>query len=123
MTRSVIHPKLLARLQEHFFTDRCAIEEATDSQNDFGEVEKEWAVVQGHEAIPCTIAPVDSPEERNDAQMTVTDATHTIMLAGHFPDVATAQRAVVGETAYDIRSVDVDSKATMTRLMVRLVTV
>lgn len=123
MTR-LVHPAMLDRLERDFFPQRCRIEQASETLDEYGQPlaeddESQWTAVLGMETIPCRMAPATGGKRRT-AQMTVTDATHVIVLAGNFA-IMSKMRAVVDDQAYGILLPSHDAEGVTTKLMVKLV--
>jgi head-tail adaptor len=115
----LIHPRLVTALAE-FFPQSCAIQQPSISRDAVGGEIRTYADVTGLSAVGCRVAPAQGGEQRTN-EMTYLDATHRIVLAGSYPQITEAMRAVVGGQAYDILLPAVDADAAITRLTVRLV--
>jgi len=125
MASRLVHPNMLRRLQRDFFPQTCCIQQASESLDEFGQAladddESKWTPVTGLEVIPCRVAPATGGRRRTP-EMTVTNATHLIALAGHYPTITTKMRAVVDDQAYTILLPFHDAEGAMTRLTVQLV--
>ena len=121
MTAAVIHPRFLASVPAGFFPTRCTIEGSTTTQNAFGEPIATWAAVTGLVDIACAKAPLTA-SELQAAGYTATDQAWHVALAGAYPTITTAHRAVVDDEPFDIDAVETDQTSTVTRLRVRSVT-
>jgi hypothetical protein len=125
MASRLVHPDMLRRLERDFFPQTCTIQQASDDADEFGQEladddETKWSNVTGLEALPCRVAPATGGRRRT-AEMTVTNATHVILLAGSYPTITTKMRAVVDDQAYTILLPGHDAEGAMTRLTVQLV--
>ena len=125
MGSRLVHPDMLRRLERDFFPQTCTIQQAASDLDEYGQVEAEddetkWSVVTGLESLACRIAPATGGTRRT-AQLTVTDATHVIVLAGHYPAITTKMRAVVDDQPYTILLPSLDAEEILTRLEVSLV--
>lgn len=120
MSQSLISPELLTRLQPSFLTARCTIQGATITQDIEGDAASTWANGAGLVDIPCAIGRAGGTERRGAAFVTDV-ATHTILLAGYYPTITPAMRAVSGANTYDILAVTSDPTSTVTALDVRQV--
>lgn len=118
--RPLVHPQFLARLRPVIFVHRCTIQQASTTQNEIGEPVETWADLPGHVDLPCRVAPL-SMDERAELQLTVTQRTITVLLAGSYPSVTTAHRALVDGTAYNILAAERDSEGVTTRLIAEVV--
>jgi len=114
-----IHPTLTSVLAD-FFPQGCTIQQASISQDAAGAEIRAYADVIGLVDVACRVAPAQGGE-RNTAEMTYLDATHRIVLAGSYPQITEAMRAVVDGQAYDILLSALDAEGAITRLSVKLV--
>lgn len=75
---------------------------------------------------PSRIARIGATEERTEAQITDSNDGH-VLLEGYYPTLDAGWRdgwrAVIDGTDYDIRGVESDSQAQMTRVAVMVVTI
>ncbi len=117
MTSRLIHPRLMATLEQDFFATYCTIEQAVESQDSMGGVVPTWGTLFAY--LPCRIAPAGGGERRQTNQI-VLESTHTIVISGTYA-ITSKMRAVVEDVIYDILLVERDSEWTMTRLNVRIV--
>ena len=117
---SLIHPRFLSSLAATFYPSSCTIQQPTETQDAYGQpVVTAWPDVAGLANLPCSIAPFSGSPEKAEikrADGTIEIITHHISIAGHYPTITNKMRAVVDGVAYDIRAVEIDSHATMTRL-------
>lgn len=122
MTTPIIHSRLLASLMPGFYPSLCTIQQATETQDTYGQPILSWANVIGLVNLPCAIAQIStgSPEraERRRADGIIEEATHHIAIAGYYATIANKMRAIMGGVAWDIMGVEHDSHAVMTRLRV-----
>lgn len=109
-----------------FYPGTCAIQQATETADSYGELMETWAAVGGMEAIPCRVSPAGGTE-RKSPQAIWSVATHVINLQGGFRTITAKMRAVVdcGEEqsamAYDILLAQVDGGGEVTRLVCEVV--
>lgn len=120
MTRTLIHPSMLARLKPHHLSDTGTVQVTTETRDAVGGVTDSWADLTDHVDISCAIA-VMSGDERRSPEMTFADGTHTALLSGSFTSITTKHRFVTGGNNYDILAVEHDSQGISTRLRLRLV--
>ncbi len=121
----MIHPRMLASLSQ-FYPSSCTIQRSVLSQDDYGEPTAVWSDLADHVDLACGVAPISagSPTGANEyrrADLTVTTATHHIALAGNYPTITPAMRAVVDGVAWNILGVEHDSHGVTTRLKVERV--
>ena len=122
MTAAIVHPRFLASVPPGFWPSSCDIEGSTATQDAYGEPVETWADVAGLTGIDCAKAPL-SAVERQAAQFTATDQAWNVLLRGAYPEITTRHRAVIDGTTFDIERVETDQTETLTRLVVRSVTV
>lgn len=121
MTSRLVHPRMMAALEQDFFPQSAALKPPVKSRNTAGEeVVTHPAPRAGYEAVPCRVGPADGGERRM-TQQTYLDATHRIVLSGQFPDLAEEWKAEVDSQEYDVLLVTADPEDAMTRLMARIV--
>jgi head-tail adaptor len=116
----IMHPRLLQSLQRDFFTQLCTIRQNTPTQNNVGQMKDAWANVEGMTALPCRVGGISGGERRTSAQ-TYLDATHKILIAGHYPSITEKQQALVDGQIYDIILPQASPDETVTRLIARIV--
>lgn len=107
-----------------FFSRACTINEVTKTKVGAGERSESGSALAGHTNLPCRIAPVTALTRAGRAEredMTVTTATHLVMLAGSYPLITTAHQAVVDGTTYQITNVVRDSERLVCELEVEVV--
>lgn len=115
----IVHPLMLGELDE-FYPSECTIQQATE-MNTKGEVSKVWADLAGHVDIPCQVGRAGGQESKR-ADQTITTATHTLALAGHYPTITTKMRAKVGTDYFDLLAVRCDGDEQTTWLDAEIVT-
>lgn len=124
MPRALTHPRLLRDLSD-FYPSLCTIQEATETQDGFGEVDETWSGVVALTNLPCVLAPLGmgSPERQEVRRPdgTIEVATHHASIAGRFPEITPKMRAVVDGGTYAILGVDMDSQRRTTRLRLEVV--
>lgn len=103
-----------------YYPDVCAIQEATESVDSFGEAVKTWGDVEGLEEVACRVSP-SGGTERKSPQAIWSVATHVIELQGGYEEITAKMRAVVDGQAYDILLVQVDGGGESTRLVCEVV--
>ncbi len=117
MTQRMIHPKLMTNLFR-FFNSVCAIQNPTVTAGDYGETKPaSWA--NQDIDIDCVISRIDNSSDGNEIRRedkTVVLAPYGIVLDGVFT-VTEKDRILSDNVAYDILSVDFDSKSTYTKLI------
>lgn len=123
---SLIHPRFFENLERTFWRHTCTIQEATETANEVGELERTWADLVGHTHISCNLAAKESMSEQTSEQRrddsTYDAKTRHLQLNGHYPLITGGMRAVVDATAYDIRGVVHSSAKVQTKLIVELIT-
>ena len=98
------------------------IEEQTGGRDSWGEPADTWAAVEGLEDLDGAVGRAGSGVEQRRGLGTISVATHAIVLAGYFPQITTAHRAVVdGVEVHDIEAVEHDSRLRVTQLATRIV--
>ena len=115
--RGLIHPQMMERVQPNFYPSRCTIQQATETQDSYGQPMPDWGDLAGMIDLPCRIAPRSTQERRTPAQVYVT-ATHQVSLAGYYPNIVEAMQSVVDGVAYNIEGVEHDGNHKTTRLFV-----
>jgi hypothetical protein len=66
MNKSLIHPRMMGRLEKNFFPQRCALKEPTKSQSTTGEEEKAYNVHAGYESLPCRVGAAGGGQRRGN---------------------------------------------------------
>lgn len=127
MTRAQVDARLVGRLMPSIFNNHCTVQTKTSVARDsVGQETETWANVPGLVDLPCTVAPVQRMtfnQEQRLAYATITDATHRILIVGDYgAQITTRMQLVIASQAYDILSVDVDSRGITTRLYTRIQT-
>ena len=117
MTKRMIHPGLMANLFR-FFNSKCAIQNPTVTAGVYGETEPaSWT--SSETDIDCVISRIKGGSQGNEVRRsdkTVVLAPYGIVLDGVFT-VTEKDRILSDSVAYDVLSVDYDSKSTMTSLI------
>lgn len=117
------HPGLLDSLSD-FYPSTCTIQQFTTATSASGERTKTYADLASHVAIPCAVAPVrNARSESQEATQTFGLIVDRIALKGHYPNITTNMRAVVGSAVYDIIDVEHDQHSKTTYLTGNKVTV
>ncbi len=117
MNQRLIHPKLMTNLFR-FFNSVCAIQNPTIAAGDYGNTEPSTWANQDID-IDCVISRIDSGSEGNEVRRsdkTIVLHPYGIILDGVFT-VTEKDRILSDSIAYDILSVDFDSKSTYTKLI------
>lgn len=114
-----VHPSMLTALSG-FYLSTCTIQQATESQNNIGDVTHTWANLSGHVDLRCRIAPASGNEVKQASQI-YAEYTHIVALAGAYTTVTEAMRVIVDGVTYDIVAAQFDGNHKTTRLLVRLV--
>ncbi len=117
MNQRLIHPKLMPSLFR-FFNSVCAIQNPTITAGDYGNTEPSTWANQDID-IDCVISRISNSSDGNEIRRedkTVVLAPYGIVLDGVFT-VTEKDRILSDNVAYDILSVDYDSKSTMTSLI------
>lgn len=123
---SLIHPRMTQKLVKNFFPQSCALKEPTKSQGTTGEEVKAYSIHFGYESIPCRMGAAGGGQRRGN-QYAYLEATHRIVLAGHYPDLPEAWLegeewvAEVAGHEYKILLVAKSAEEVTTRLEVRIV--
>lgn len=110
----------MMRELQGFHPSSCRIEQATETQNSIGAITRTWAVMAGHDAIPCNLA-ADEGDKAAFVEQRKIDTTYVsrplyAQLDGYYPAIGEAMRAVIDTVTYDIRGVTHNSTLTLTRL-------
>jgi hypothetical protein len=109
-----------------FFSATCTIQErGTETADAVGQMIPAWPDLTGHVDIACRVAPLEASRAAGRRQlddMTVSTTARVIVLAGCYPSITTAMRAVVASTTYTIVRILTDSEALCTELVVEKVT-
>jgi head-tail adaptor len=123
VTRSLIHPRMTARLTPTFYPDNVAVQVPSGGRDSTGDVIDTWATVTALRALPCRITPTGGQQERQAAYGTVTEATHAVLIPGDYEgDITTKHRLLAASGAiYDVLAVAADSAHATTRVLVRQV--
>lgn len=127
MVRALVDPRLLDRLTPSFYPSRATVEASTETRSGSGAVVNGWGAVTGLGGIPASVSPMifTRAGERHTSQMTTSETTHRIALAGSFPQITAAMRLrVTGPNAglYDIIRPDRDSQGVTTVLEAAIAT-
>lgn len=126
MTRPLIDPRMLGRLTA-FYPAAVTIQQASASLAADGQPIATWSDVSGLAGLAGTVGPVDQSRadraETRRSDFTEVARRRLISLAGAYPAITSAMRAVVDGTAYNILGVELDSHAVTTRLYVEAVSV
>ena len=120
MARPLIDPRMMGQLGT-FYPGSCTIQQGTETLDAAGQPSYTWTNLAAHTAIPCHVAPAGGGEVKGPDYTTVI-YSHTIALAGYYPTITAAMRAVVGAATYDVLAVENDSLGKSTRLRVQVVT-
>jgi len=119
--KGIVHPDMLTHLSR-FYPATCTVRHYTaESPDTYGQPQPTWGDFSGHVNLSCSVAPSGGREIKR-ADMEIAISTHTIALAGSYPDITAKMQAVVGAETYDILLVEVDSHSKMTRLTTQVVT-
>lgn len=117
MTQRLIHPKLMSSLVR-FFNSKCAIQNPTITAGDYGNTEPSTWANQDID-IDCVISRIKGGSQGNEVRRkdkTIVLHPYGIILDGVF--TATEKDRILSDNvAYDILSVDYDSKSTITSLI------
>ena len=114
--QGIVDPRLMGALESHF-PDRCTVQYLTETVDADGQVVKTWT--DRHTDVPCNVMPLKGREIRGPNQTYVVAKT-SIALQGHYTNIVGSDRAIVGDTAYDILLVE-QILGSMTRLSCEVV--
>jgi hypothetical protein len=121
MIQRLIHPGLMTSLFR-FFNSKCAIQNPTIVSGDLGNSDpSSWA--SSETDIDCVISRISNSSEGNEVRRkdkTIVLHPYGIILDGVFT-VTEKDRILSDSVAYDILTVDYDSKSTMTSLVCELI--
>lgn len=123
---TIIHSRMLTKLQKDFFPQSCALKEPSKAQDTAGQEIVVHSVHTGYEDIPCRVGAAGGGQRRGNQQVYL-EATHRIVLAGQYPDLPDAWRegeewvAEVDGVEYTILMVATSPEETTTRLETRIV--
>lgn len=126
MNKSLIHPRMLDKLEKSFFPQRCALKEPVKTQDTTGAEIVAHTVHTGYESIPCRVGLSGGGQRRGNQQVYM-EATHRIALAGQYDDLPEAWLegeewvAEVDGHEYKILMVAKSTEEATTRLEVRVV--
>ena len=123
-TATLTDPLMLTALAG-FYNATCTIKErGTETADAVGQMIPAWSALSGHADIACRIAPLEASRaaRRQREEMTVSTTALVVVLAGFYPSITTAMRAVVAGVTYTIVRVLEDSEALCTELIVEAVT-
>lgn len=118
-SRRLISPQLLNAI-DHFFPQRCTIQDRVSVRDDHGQPRAHWVSIPQLSDIPCRIAPSGGQEIKRPDQTYVV-STHNIALKGRYTGITEEMRAVIDGQAYDILLVQNDSQNVITWLKVEIV--
>lgn len=122
MNQRLIHPDLMTSLYR-FFNSTCAIQSGTITAGDYGnsDVGAPWTSTSTD--VDCVISRIKGGSEGNEIRRkdkTIVLHPYGIILDGVFT-VVEYNRILSDSVAYDVLSVDYDSKSTMTSLVCELI--
>lgn len=125
MVRTIVHPRLLDRLTPMMYPSRATLERSTLTRTASGAVVNAWDGTPGLVGIPCSVSPMifTRAGERQTSQMTSSETTHRIALAGSYPQITAAMRLrISGPNAgiYDVIRPDRDSQGVTTVLEAKI---
>jgi hypothetical protein len=116
------HPLMMSGLiKVHKFNRLIQIQQRTETRSTVGGTSYVWGIVDGMEAIPCLH--VDRiPSENRTIDIIVEEQYHTFMLAGYYPFILPAHRAILDDDSIlNIEGVDSDSVGIFTILTCRVI--
>jgi head-tail adaptor len=124
---STAHPSMMRGLiKVGKFNRLIQIQKRTETRSTVGGTSYVWGIVDGMEAIPCIH--VDRiPSENRTIDIIVEEQYHTFMLAGYYPFILPAHRAILDDpildddTILNIEGVDSDSARIFTILTCRVI--
>ena len=116
MRPAFVDPRLMQSLGTHF-PSLCQVQYLTEDVDEDGQVTTAWK--DRYATVPCNVMPLKGREIRGKDQTYVV-ANTAIALQGHYDDIAESDRAIVGNTTYDILLVE-QILDTMTRLSCEVV--
>lgn len=121
MNQRLIHPRLMTSLYR-FFNSKCAIQNPTIVPGALGNSDpSSWA--SSETDIDCVISRISNSSEGNEVRRkdkTIVLHPYGIILDGVFT-VTEKDRILSDSVAYDVLTVDFDSKSTMTSLVCELI--
>ena len=120
MSSSLIHPKMMEKLEKDIFTQCCALKQPAKSQSTTGQEKLAHTVRIGYEAIPCRVGAAGGSQRRGNEQIYL-EATHRIVLSGYYADVMETWVAEVDGQEYEILYVAKSAEEVTTRLETRIV--
>lgn len=120
MASRLFHPRMMAALEPNFFAQICTIQSSTEAQDAAGQPQDNWADAPGLVGLACRVGGISGGERRTVSQKYL-DATHQILISGHYSAILEKQRAVVDGQAYDILLPVPSPEQAVTKLVVRLV--
>lgn len=121
MTRTLIHSRLLSNLA-NFYPDTGTVQEKDPTQNSYGEESPGWTDLAGHVDLSCAIASMPNGSETKRPDGTIAIHVRRAALAGIYEDVLPKMQFVADSVAYNILSVQHDSRSKTTYLTLERVT-
>ena len=119
---SIIDPALMDELNaQGHFPNTGTVQDFTTAMNAVGDAVKTWANFAGHIDLPCTIAALKE-WEKEQSDKTIGLSTHKVRFIDYYPTIKAEYRFVAGGVTYLITGVDHDQHTTMTRLMLKVIT-
>ena len=116
MRPAFVDPRLMGALESHF-PSLCRVQYLMEDVDGDGQVTTAWK--DRYVDVPCNVAPLKGREIRGKDQTYVV-ANTSIALQDYCPDIVESDRAIVGNTTYDILLVE-QILDTMTRLSCEVV--
>lgn len=117
----IIHPGMLEELEaQGHFPSTGTVQENTPTNVD-GVATDSWANLAGHVDLDCAVAALTA-REKEALDMTIATSTHKVLLPALYASITQAMRFVSGGVTYEITGVADDQHDTMTRLILKLIT-
>jgi hypothetical protein len=109
-----------------FFDRLCTIKENTGTTfSATGKPIASWTDLAGHVALACRVAPITALSRNGRVpmpEMSVTTASHVVILAGAYPAIKPGMQAVIEGVTYLVQNVIPDSEQLACELLVERVT-
>lgn len=104
-----------------WFTESVTVLEPSGIQDDYGSVVDSWSPLDGHEDIPCMVAPGDVSLRLKSQEFRTSHVTYEVerlrlLLCGYFPEIDQQHRVRLNNRDFSIMSVVHDPTQTWTQI-------
>lgn len=118
MTRSLLHPRMLTKL-DVFFDKTCTVQRDAGSTTDgYGEPAESWTNVTGLVDLACAVGDLDADDA---VGLNVTSSVVSmlkVLLQGYYPQVTGDMAVLLDSVRYKVLSVTHSQESNHTRLIV-----